>query len=81
MELTYRSITPDDWSMLKSWWEGHNWPVPQKDALPDNGTGGIIIEENNIQDLKLPTSNWSKGMYIVKVKGAKAYRNSIITKL
>lgn len=48
MELTYRSITPDDWSMLKSWWEGHNWPVPQKDALPDNGTGGIIIEENNI---------------------------------
>ena len=43
--------------------------------------GKLIIEENNIQDLKLPTSNWSKGMYIVKVKGAKAYRNTIITKL
>ena len=48
MELTYRSITPDDWNMLKSWWEGHKWPVPAKDALPDNGTGGIIIKENNI---------------------------------
>ena len=43
--------------------------------------GKLIIEENNIQDLKLPTLNWSKGMYIVKVKGAKAYRNTIITKL
>ena len=48
MELTYRSITPDDWNMLKSWWEEHKWPVPAKDALPDNGTGGIIIKENNI---------------------------------
>ena len=48
MELTYRSITPDDWNMLKSWWEEHKWPVPAKDALPDNGTGGIIIEENNM---------------------------------
>jgi hypothetical protein len=43
--------------------------------------GKLIIEENNLQDLKLPTSNWSKGMYIVKVKGAKAYLNTIITKL
>ena len=43
--------------------------------------GKLIIEENNIQDLKLPTSNWSKGMYIVKVKGAKAYRNTIISKI
>tara|TARA_R110002074_G_scaffold384128_2_gene564673 strand:+ start:597 stop:1001 length:405 start_codon:yes stop_codon:yes gene_type:complete len=45
MELTFRSILTSDWNMLKSWWEGHKWPVPSKDALPDNATGGIIIEE------------------------------------
>ena len=43
--------------------------------------GKLMLEENNLQNVKLPTSNWSKGMYIVKVKGTKAYRNTIITKM
>jgi hypothetical protein len=47
MELNTRRITEKDWSMLCSWWKGHNWPIPNNDALPENGTGGIIIEENN----------------------------------
>ena len=48
MELKTRNITEKDWSMLCSWWEGHKWPIPNNDALPNNGTGGIIVEENNI---------------------------------
>ncbi len=48
MELKTRNITEKDWSMLCSWWEGHKWPIPNNDALPENGTGGILVEENNI---------------------------------
>jgi hypothetical protein len=43
--------------------------------------GKLMLDVNNLQNLKLPTSDWSKGMYIVKVRGTKAYRNTIITKL
>ena len=48
MKLTTRNITEKDWGMLCSWWKGHKWPIPNNDALPENGTGGIIVEENNI---------------------------------
>ena len=47
MELKARKIKADDWDMLSDWWKGHNWPVPARDSLPENGSGGIIIEENN----------------------------------
>ena len=47
MELNVRVIKESDWSMLTDWWAGHGWPTPRKDNLPDNGTGGIIVEENN----------------------------------
>lgn len=47
MELKSRKIEEQDWDTLASWWEGHNWPVVPRDALPENGKGGIIIEENN----------------------------------
>ena len=46
MELKARKIKTSDWDMLASWWVGHKWPVPEKDSLPSNGTGGIIVEEN-----------------------------------
>tara|TARA_R110000744_G_scaffold156853_6_gene272583 strand:+ start:1887 stop:2291 length:405 start_codon:yes stop_codon:yes gene_type:complete len=47
MELKVRQIKSSDWEMLVSWWKGHNWSIINKDALPDNGTGGFIVEENN----------------------------------
>ena len=47
MELKSRKIQQEDWDVLSSWWQGHKWPVPVKDSLPENGSGGIIIEENN----------------------------------
>ena len=46
MELNVRQITTDDWDMLVSWWVGHKWPLVDKDGLPENGTGGFIVEEN-----------------------------------
>lgn len=48
MELNIRQITESDWETLMSWWEAWpEWVVPVKDSLPDNGTGGFIVESNN----------------------------------
>lgn len=51
MELIARKLQESDWETLKSWWS--NWSewktsAPKQDALPDNGTGGIIIEKDGI---------------------------------
>ena len=46
-ELVPRHLEEGDWDILKEWWD--YWPgveAPCKDFLPDNGTGGIMIEEN-----------------------------------
>ena len=46
-KLAPRKIIEEDWDILKKWW-GY-WPnssTPPKDYLPDNGTNGIMIEDN-----------------------------------
>ena len=33
---------------MKSWWDQWpEWEAPAKDFLPDNGTGGFIVESDN----------------------------------
>jgi len=46
MKFKTRKIEASDWKMLLKWWVGHKWVPPIKDALPDNGLGGLIIEED-----------------------------------
>lgn len=47
MELNVRNLTEKDYSILVEWWKDWGWdPVPQ-DMLPDNGTGGVMIEQYN----------------------------------
>ena len=48
MELSIRKLNEDDWKTLCSWWElCPKWvPVP-KHMLPENGTGGFMVEKNN----------------------------------
>jgi hypothetical protein len=48
MELNIRKLNENDWETLCSWWEQWpNWvPVP-KHMLPENGTGGFMVEKNN----------------------------------
>jgi len=48
MELNTRQIQSDDWEMLCDWWTKHKFPIPSKDALPDEGKGGLMVEENGI---------------------------------
>ena len=43
--------------------------------------GKLLINKDDVQNIKLVTSNWSKGIYIIKVNGSAAYQNAIITKL
>ena len=46
-KLIPRRIRESDWEILNEWWD--YWPgveAPPKDFLPDNGTGGVMIEDN-----------------------------------
>ena len=45
MELNIRKLTENDWVVLKQWWDAWpEWDAPPKDFLPDNGTGGLMVE-------------------------------------
>ena len=44
MELKARTLLEQDYSMLEEWWKAWGWPPGSKDVLPDNGTGGVMIE-------------------------------------
>ena len=48
MKFNTRKLTEQDYSMLVDWWKWWRWSPPSKNLLPNNGTGGIIIEKNNI---------------------------------
>ena len=48
MKFNARKLTDQDYSMLVDWWKWWRWSPPSKNLLPNNGTGGIIIEKNNI---------------------------------
>jgi hypothetical protein len=46
--LKTRNIKEEDYNMLLSWWKWHRFPAPKKQMLPDNGLGGIIIQDEGI---------------------------------
>jgi hypothetical protein len=47
-KLTTRVLNENDWDTLCKWWEAWpKWVNPPKSFLPDNGTGGLIVEKNN----------------------------------
>lgn len=46
MELQTRVLTEKDWDTLVSWWDQWpEWVSPTKEFLPNNGTGGFMIEK------------------------------------
>ena len=42
--MNTRTLTESDYEILSGWWKAWSWPVIGKDMLPDNGTGGIMVE-------------------------------------
>ena len=48
MKLNVRKLTDNDWETLCYWWEQWpKWQNPPKNFLPDNGTGGLMVEKDN----------------------------------
>ena len=45
-KLIARNLREDDWDTLVTWWKWWRWAVLPKDFLPDNGTGGIMVEKD-----------------------------------
>ena len=44
MSFIVRPLNENDYdAILKGWWEDWKWQAPQKDFLPDDGKGGIIV--------------------------------------
>ena len=47
MKFNARKLNDKDYDCLVDWWKWWRWtPIP-KNFLPDNGTGGIMIEKEN----------------------------------
>ena len=45
--LFSRKLKASDWETLVEWWDSWpEWSVPSQDFLPDNGTGGLMVEKN-----------------------------------
>ena len=46
--MNVRRLKESDWDALKELWSSWSgWIPPQKDFLPQNGTGGLIVEKDN----------------------------------
>ena len=46
--MNIRKLVESDYKTLCKWWEAWpDWSAPAKEFLPDNGTGGFMIEKNN----------------------------------
>jgi len=43
MELTVRALQESDWETLQEWWKWWRWPEMNRDLLPLNGLGGLMI--------------------------------------
>ena len=47
-ELFVRNLNEKDWDTLVSWWKWWRHAIMPKEFLPENGTGGIMVEKDNI---------------------------------
>ena len=47
MKLNARKLIDTDYNVLVDWWKWWRWPSIPQNFLPDNGTGGIMIEKDN----------------------------------
>ena len=44
----FRHLREEDYETICKWWKWWRWPILPKDALPQDGTGGFMVEKNNI---------------------------------
>jgi hypothetical protein len=46
--MKIRKLTEHDYKTLEKWWKAWDWPPVEKEFLPDNGTGGFVVEKNGV---------------------------------
>jgi hypothetical protein len=47
-DLSIRPLQEGDYeNILCKWWEEWKWTAPEKDFLPQSGTGGLIVYDEN----------------------------------
>jgi hypothetical protein len=44
--LVFRPLIEEDYETICKWWEGWKWPVVARELLPNDGTGGFMVEKN-----------------------------------
>lgn len=47
-QINFRSLTEDDYSVICSWWKWWRWPIIERQNLPNNGTGGFMVEKEGV---------------------------------
>ena len=48
-ELFTRDLKESDWDTLVEWWNAWpDWTVPVRGFLPENGTGGLMVEKDGV---------------------------------
>tara|TARA_R100001377_G_C3129592_1_gene88845 strand:+ start:138 stop:602 length:465 start_codon:yes stop_codon:yes gene_type:complete len=44
-----RKLRESDWDTLVKWWDSWpEWQAPARNFLPDNATGGLMVEKNGV---------------------------------
>jgi len=47
-KLSTRNLRENDWKTLVAWWDTWpDWSPPARGFLPENGTGGLMVEKDN----------------------------------
>ena len=79
MELSKRRLQHDDYDTIVKWWKSWpDWEPLARNLLPENGTGGYIVEKGEIPIVAgfLYTTN-SKVGWMEWVISNKKYKNWI----
>ena len=42
--MNIRKLQESDYKILEKWWKVWDWPPIEKDFLPENGTGGLMVQ-------------------------------------
>lgn len=47
MKFKLRRLEDSDYDNLVKWWKDWKWDAPPKDFLPENGTGGFMVSNDD----------------------------------
>ena len=46
--FSVRNLTEEDYDILVEWWKQWRWTPPSRDFLPQNGTGGVMVNKDDV---------------------------------